>query len=70
MDQTTPAMTEKRVTFDQTTKLSKETWPDPRVWDDTPDPRVQNDTQPPKVYTPWPALTSATIDIPLKQTTT
>jgi hypothetical protein len=59
-DEVTPPMTEKRVTFDQTSKPPKETQPTPRVLKDKPTPRVS---------TPLTTKTNATIDKPIQTNT-
>jgi hypothetical protein len=59
-DEATPPMTEKRVTFDQTSKPPKETQPTPRVLNDKPTPRVT---------TPLATITNATIDKPIQTNT-
>ncbi len=59
-DEATPPMTEKRVTFDQTSKPPKETQPTPRVSNDKPTPRVT---------TPLATITNATIDKPIQTNT-
>jgi hypothetical protein len=59
-DEATPPMTEKRVTFDQTSKPPKETKPTPRVLNNKPTPRVT---------TPLATITNATIDKPIQTNT-
>jgi hypothetical protein len=59
-DEATPPTTEKRVTFDQTSKPPKEMQPTPRVLNDQPTPRVT---------TPLATITNTTIDKPIQTNT-
>ncbi len=59
-DEATPPTTEKRVTFDQTSKPPKETQPTPRVLNNKPTPRVS---------TPLATITNATINKPIQNNT-
>jgi hypothetical protein len=59
-DEATPPKTEKRVTFDQTSKPPKETQPTPRMSNDKPTPRVT---------TPLTTITNTNIDKPIQTNT-